>query len=95
MEQIKDLFKPIQKSRDTYRGECMKFLLSKINPGRLKYGLRALTYPRMGKMLQNIPTEDLAYILSVFKDTERRRGTVAAVKEFYWSLKAGDNTQSS
>jgi len=38
--------------------------------------------------LSHIPTKDLSYMISIFKDTTNRRGIDAANKEFWWSIKA-------
>ena len=41
--------------------------------------------------LSHIKTPDLHYSISIFKDTEKRRGKVAAQKEFFWSIKSSFN----
>lgn len=38
--------------------------------------------------LSHIPTKDLYYSVSIYKDTLQRRGREAADKEFWWSIKA-------
>jgi len=38
--------------------------------------------------LSHIPTKDLYYIVSIFKDTLGRKGLDGASKEFWWSIKA-------
>ena len=38
--------------------------------------------------LAHIPTKDLYYSVSIFKDTEKRRGIIGARKEFWFSIKS-------
>lgn len=42
----------------------------------------------MGMRLSHIPTKDLYYLISIFKDTEKRRGVIGARKEFWFSIKS-------
>src|SRR3989338_5611532 len=53
------------KARETERGELMKYFCERINSDRRRDGMPLITMPRMGKMLEKIPTKDLYYIKSV------------------------------
>ena len=74
----KKLEKPLNQ-----RAECIKFFLERILDKQGKQYKPA----RMAVLLSHIPTKDLFFSISIFKDTERRRRKVAAQKEFFWSLK--------
>ena len=43
----------------------MKYFCERINSDRRNDGMPLITMPRMGKMLEKIPTKDLYYIKSV------------------------------
>lgn len=58
------------KLRETERGELMKYFLDRINPGRIRDGLPKLTMPRMGKILEQIPTKDLYYLKRICDDSK-------------------------
>lgn len=45
-----------------------------------------LTVGRMRKKLEGLTTGDLRYMQSVYRDTERRNGNVAAAKQLFWSI---------
>lgn len=55
--------------RETERGELMKYFVDRINPGRVRDGLPRLTMPRMGKLLERIPTKDLYYLKRICDDS--------------------------
>jgi len=55
--------------RETERGELMRYFLDRINPGRVRDGLPRLTMPRMGKILEQIPTKDLYYLKRICDDS--------------------------
>jgi len=66
------------------RAELLRFFIENIpdkNGNKYKPA-------RMAVLLSHIPTKDLHYSISIFKDTERRRGKVSACKEFFWSIKS-------
>jgi hypothetical protein len=54
--------------RKTERGELMRFFCRKLNLGRAQDGIPAISMPRMGKILEKIPTKDLYYIQTVCND---------------------------
>lgn len=60
-----DLKRTLSKTRQTERGEMMRYFVSRLNPGRAADGLPLITMGRMGKMLEQIPTKDLYYVRSV------------------------------
>ena len=53
------------KERRTERGEFMEYFRETLNRSRVQDGLAPLSMPRMGKILQTIPTADLYYLKSV------------------------------
>ena len=66
MEHIKFKIKRTKtRLRETERGELMRYFLDRINPGRIRDGLPRLSMPRMGKILEQIPTKDLYYLKRV------------------------------
>lgn len=58
--------------RKTERGELMRTFLTKLNESRKKKGLEPMTMPRLGQILEGIPTQDL-YILE--KKPDNFKGT--------------------
>lgn len=66
--------------RATERGELMKYFCERLNASRLRDGLRPITMPRMGKILEQIPTKDLYYLKRVCDDA----GNFS--KKFWWEL---------
>lgn len=64
------LKQPRSKLRETERGELMKYFLDRINPGRVRDGLPKLTMPRMGRILEQIPTKDLYYLKRICDDSK-------------------------
>lgn len=66
--------------RETERGELMKFFCDHLNPSRQRDGLPAISMPRMGKILEGIPTKDLYYLKRVCSDA----GNFS--KKFWWEL---------
>lgn len=68
-------------SKDTERGELMQYFRQKLNVDRAKDGYPALTMPRMGKILESVPTKDLYYLKQVCDDAKNFS------KKFWWELK--------
>jgi hypothetical protein len=56
---------PRKKEKATERGELMRYFMERLNRSRVRDGLPPLTMPRMGRLLQAIPTNDLYYLRSV------------------------------
>lgn len=72
--------KPVKKERASERGDLMRYFLTKLNVARVRDGLSPLTMPRMGRILQAIPTKDLYYLQSVCdKATDFS-------KKFWWEI---------
>ncbi len=70
MEHIKlNLRQTKSRMRETERGELMKYFIDRINPGRIRDGLPKLSMPRMGKILEQIPTKDLYYLKRICEDS--------------------------
>lgn len=64
----------------TERGEMMKYFMQKLNTSRLRDGLQPLTMPRMGRILEAIPTKDLYYLKSVCEQSRDFS------KKFWWEI---------
>ena len=75
-----DLKQRKSKIRETERGELMKYFCQHLNPSRQRDGLPEISMPRMGKILEQIPTKDLYYIRRVCDDA----GNFS--KKFWWLL---------
>ncbi|OGG54358.1 hypothetical protein A3C20_00215 [Candidatus Kaiserbacteria bacterium RIFCSPHIGHO2_02_FULL_55_25] len=74
------LRKNLSKTRETERGELMKYFVQKLNRGRLRDGLPQISMGRMGKLLEKIPTKDLYYLKRVCDDAPNFS------KKFWWLL---------
>ena len=71
MKHIKDSLKrTMTKSKETERGELMQYFRQKLNQERGKDGYPQLSMPRMGKILEKIPTKDLYYLKRVCDDAK-------------------------
>jgi hypothetical protein len=70
-----------KKERVTERGELMKYFQGELNRARIRDSIPPLTMPRMGKILEAIPTKDLYYLKSV---CEKSRDFS---KKFWWEIK--------
>jgi hypothetical protein len=70
------------------RGELFDYFLSMLNPDRKKAGYPPLDHPRIGKLLQGVPTKDLYALKSSMADIGRRGGNPC--KYFWWSIKPND-----
>lgn len=87
MERIGDhLKRERKKDSATERGEMMKYFMSKLNPSRVRDGYAPLTLPRMGRVLQAIPTKDLYYLKRVCEDARDFS------KKFWWEIKPENHT---
>jgi hypothetical protein len=72
---------PRKKERATERGELMQYFMEKLNRARIRDGIPPLSMPRMGKILQLIPTKDLYYLKSVCDSASDFS------KKFWWEVK--------
>lgn len=82
MQNIKTLFGDIKIKKDsnTERGELMKQFITNLNPSRRMKRLPPLSYARMGKLFESIPTKDLYYLLRVCEDSKNFSA------RFWWEL---------
>jgi hypothetical protein len=82
-----------KRSRATERGELLRYFMQQLNRPRKSDGLPALTLPRMGRVVEKIPTKDLYYLRSVCEDSASRGGIVAFSKRFWWELNPKKHTE--
>ncbi len=68
------------KTRETERGELMRFFCQELNRTRVRDGYPHVTMARMGKILEHIPTKDLYYLKRVCGDA------LHFSKKFWWLL---------
>lgn len=86
MNKLADLIAKFEISltKQTERGELMREFIENVNAERDKI-FKPITYGRMGKLLEGIPTNDLYTFLSMCKDRKQRNGSFS--KFFWWALK--------
>jgi hypothetical protein len=75
---------PKKRKRLTERGEMMRYFKDELNKTRIKDGFEYISMPRMGKILEMIPTSDLYYLKSVCDEAARRGNSFS--KRFWWEL---------
>ena len=75
-----------RKEKVTERGELMRYFMDRLNVARLRDGIGPLTMPRMGKILEKIPTKDLYYLKSVCDQAKDFS------KKFWWEIKPENHT---
>jgi len=82
MKHIRDLISLPEKSksRKTERGELMRFFTRHLNLSRAADGLPPLSMPRMGKILEGIPTMDLYHLQKVCMRAKNFS------KKFWWEV---------
>lgn len=83
------LRRAIAKTRATERGELMEYFCARVNAGRVRDGLPKITMPRMGKILEGLPTKDLYYLKRVCTDANDFS------KRFWWELDPEKHTDES
>jgi len=66
--------------RKTERGELMRYFRAHLNASRAEIGLPLISMPRMGKILEGIPTRDLYYLKSVCSKAKHFS------KKFWWEV---------
>jgi hypothetical protein len=74
------LTKAKKRSRETERGELMRYFIQQLNPTRVRDGYEKITMAHMGKILEKIPTKDLYYLKRVCDDA------ASFSKKFWWEL---------
>jgi hypothetical protein len=84
-----------KRGRQTERGELLRYFMERLNRTRTQDHLPALTLPRMGRLLEKIPTKDLYYLRSVCDDSASRGGVVAFSKRFWWELDPKKHTEEA
>lgn len=67
------------------RSELFDWFLSILNPDRRSRGFSEISYPRLGRELQGIPTKDLYALQSKMKDAMRRNGNPSSC--FWYAIK--------
>ncbi len=75
--------------RITERGELMEYFRTRLNAARVRDGLVPLTMPRMGRLLQAIPTKDLYYLQSVCDKAKDFS------KKFWWEINPKNHTDKN
>jgi hypothetical protein len=80
-----------KRARLTERGELMRHFKDELNRARRRDGLELITMPRMGKILEAIPTSALYYLKSVCDETARRGGEFS--KRFWWEVDPKKHTE--
>lgn len=68
------------RARKTERGELMRFFVRHLNVSRVLDGHEPISMPRMGKILEGIPTADLYYLQSVCTKAKNFS------KKFWWEV---------
>ena len=76
--------KPLERSSE--RGDLMREFMTRLNQSRLQAGLPKLTMPRMGKILEAIPTKDLYYLKTVCEKSKDFS------KKFWWEINPKNHT---
>ncbi len=90
MEHIgSQLKRSLKKTRDTERGELMRYFVQRINVARIRDGLPAVSMGRMGKLLQQIPTKDLYYLKRICDDSQNFS------KKFWWEINPKNHTEAA
>jgi hypothetical protein len=76
-----------KKEKTTERGELMEHFRDKLNRTRMRDGYPPLGLPRLGKILQAIPTKDLYYLKSVCDQS------TDFSKKFWWEVNPKNHPQ--
>jgi len=82
-----------KRTRETERGELMRYFQTELNRARHRDGLPPLTMPRMGKLFELIPTKDLYYLKSVCDQAVERGGDFS--KRFWWEIDPKKHTKEA
>lgn len=77
------------RTKETERGELMSYFCQRINVDRVRDGLPPVTMPRMGKLLQKIPTKDLYFLKSVCDSAKHFS------KKFWWEINPKNHTEEA
>jgi len=84
LSQYSEVAIPMKEKIKSERAKLVSFFVENLKNKKGK------SFPKsmIAIKLSHIPTKDLSYMISIFKDTTNRRGMEAANKEFWWSIKA-------
>ena len=77
----------LSKTRETERGELLKYFAGRINVQRVLDGYPKVTIGRMAKTLEKIPTKDLYYLKRVCDDAQNFS------KKFWWEVNPKKHTE--
>ena len=66
--------------RATERGQFMTYFCDRINAGRIGTKWKPISMPRMGRILEGIPTKDLYYLKRICEDSR------IFSQRFFWEL---------
>jgi hypothetical protein len=77
-----------KQERATERGELMEYFRKKLNYDRVRDKIPPLSMPRMGKILETIPTKDLYYLKSVCDQSKDFS------KKFWWEINPKKHEQT-
>ncbi|HUY62219.1 MAG TPA: hypothetical protein VMV50_00265 [Candidatus Paceibacterota bacterium] len=80
---------PRGRKRLTERGELMRFFQRHLNHSRTKDGYQPISMPRMGAILEGIPTGDLYYLKSVCMKAK------SFSKKFWWEVDPGKHMKEN
>jgi len=78
-----------KKEKLTERGELMRYFADRLNVSRVRDGYPPLSLPRMGRILQAIPTKDLYYLKSVCDQSKDFS------KKFWWEINPKKHSQDN
>lgn len=67
----------------------MEYFLERLNSERVRDGLPKMAMPRMGKILQGIPTKDIYYLKSVCDKAKNFS------KKFWWEVNPKKHQQDT
>lgn len=81
----------VRRKRLTERGELMRHFTDELNRTRKRDRLELITMPRMGKILEAIPTSDLYYLKSVCDEAARRGNDFS--KRFWFEIDPKKHTE--
>ncbi|TSC61836.1 MAG: hypothetical protein Athens041674_640 [Parcubacteria group bacterium Athens0416_74] len=84
-----NLRKALNTSKETERGELMRYFCDRLNTTRVPDGLPPVAMGRMGKLLQKIPTKDLYYLKRICDDAPNFS------KKFWWEINPKNHTEEA
>lgn len=83
MEEIKNIIQIPEQKKTSERAELLKFFVDTLrNKNKKPFSAKMIAIK-----LSHIPTKDLYYMISIFKDAQNRKGLDYASKWFWYSIK--------